>query len=126
MGVVSKDVCWHFVCGRFRDAGIFVNPSHTSPRFGIGVGAFFASIASIYVISSQIPLSSAYTLTDFVTVTSVVTIFLTLLTSTRSVDIYHNWSDGPLWAWRLDRAAQVIFVVCYSIQNFVLAISASL
>ena len=37
----------------------FVSPSHTSPRFSIGVGAFFASIASIYVISSQIPLSKS-------------------------------------------------------------------
>lgn len=104
----------------------FVSPAHTSPRFSIGVGAFFASIASIYVISSQIPLSSGYTLTDFVTATSVITVFLTLLTSTVSVGIYHNWSNGPAWAWRLDRMAQTIFVVSYIFLNVTLALSASL
>lgn len=72
----------------------FVSPAHTSPRFSLGIGAFFASIASIYVISSPIPLASGFTLTDLVTATSVITIFLTLLTSTGSVGIYHHWRDG--------------------------------
>ncbi|MBT3334109.1 MAG: hypothetical protein HN394_21615 [Rhodospirillaceae bacterium] len=104
----------------------FVSPAHTSPRFALGVGAFFASIASIYVISSQIPLSSGYTLTDMVTATSVITIFLTLLTSTMSVGIHHKWIDGPAWAWRLDRVTQIIFLVCYIILNIALALNASL
>jgi hypothetical protein len=110
----------------FALLAFFVSPAHTSPRFSIGVGAFFASIASIYVISSQIPLSSGYTLTDMVTATSVITVFLTLLTSTISVGIYHNWDDGPAWAWRLDRWAQPIFVIGYTAMNITLALSASL
>jgi hypothetical protein len=104
----------------------YVSPAHTSPRFAVGIGAFFASIASIYVISSQIPLSGAYTLTDMVTATSVVTIFLTLITSTRSVLMYHDWSDGPAWAARLDRAALIVFAVGYTVLNIALALSASL
>ena len=110
----------------FALLAFFVSPDHNSPRFSIGVGAFFAGIASIYVISSQIPLSSGYTLTDFVTATSVITVFLTLLTSTVSVGIYHKWRDGPAWASRLDRSAQIIFVVCYTVLNIALAVSASL
>jgi hypothetical protein len=104
----------------------FVSPAHTSPRFSLGIGAFFASIASIYVISSQIPLASGFTLTDFVTATSVITVFLTLLTSTGSVGIYHHWSDGPAWARRLDRLVQIVFVVSYIGLNVTLAVSASL
>lgn len=104
----------------------FVSPAHTSPRFAVGIGAFFASIASIYVISSQIPLSSSYTLTDYVTATSVITIFLTLLTSTFSVWIYHGWNAGKVWAARLDRSAQLIFTVGYTVLSFSLAVSASL
>jgi hypothetical protein len=125
-GLYLKMFVGIFAAVGFSMLAFFVNPAHTSPRFGIGVGAFFASIASIYVISSQIPLSSEYTLTDYVTVSSVITIFLTLLTSTRSVHIHEAWTDGPLWAWRLDRIAQVLFLLCYSIQNAVLAASASL
>lgn len=104
----------------------FVSPAHTSPRFAVGIGAFFASIASIYVISSQIPLSSSYTLTDFVTATSVITIFLTLLTSTLSVGVYHHWTAGKAWASRLDRSAQLIFTVGYVVLSVTLAVSASL
>lgn len=104
----------------------FVSPAHTSPRFAVGIGAFFASIASIYVISSQIPLSSAYTLTDFVTASSVITIFMTLLTSTLSVGIYHHWQAGKAWATRLDRSAQIIFVLGYAILSVTLAWNASL
>ena len=110
----------------FALLAFFVSPAHTSPRFAIGVGAFFASIASIYVISSQIPLSSGYTLTDMVTAASLITVFLTLLTSTGSVAIYHNWSGGPAWSARLDRPAQIIFMVCYAGLNVALAVSASL
>jgi len=101
----------------------FVSPAHTSPRFSLGIGAFFASI---YVILSQIPLASGFTLTDFVTATSVITVFLTLLTSTGSVGIYHHWSDGPAWARRLDRLVQIVFVVSYIGLNVTLAVSASL
>jgi len=110
----------------FALLAFFVSPAHTSPRFAIGVGAFFASIASIYVISSQIPLSSGYTLTDMVTAASLITVFLTLLTSTGSVAIYHSWSGGPAWSARLDRPAQIIFMVCYAGLNVALAVSASL
>jgi hypothetical protein len=110
----------------FALLAFFVSPAHTSPRFAIGVGAFFASIASIYVISSQIPLSSGYTLTDIVTAASLITVFLTLLTSTGSVAIYHNWSGGPAWSARLDRPAQIIFMVCYAGLNVALALNASL
>jgi len=104
----------------------FVSPAHTSPRFAVGIGAFFASIASIYVISSQIPLSSSYTLTDYVTASSVITIFLTLLTSTFSVGIYHGWKAGKVWAARLDRPAQLIFAVGYTLLSVSLAVGASL
>lgn len=104
----------------------FISPAHTSPRFAIGIGAFFASIASIYVISSQIPLSSAYTLTDFVTASSVITIFMTLLTSTISVGIYHRWQAGKAWASRLDRTAQIIFLIGYTTLSVTLAWNASL
>ena len=47
-------------------------------------------------------------------------------TSTISVGIYHNWDDGPAWAWRLDRWAQPIFVIGYTAMNITLALSASL
>jgi hypothetical protein len=104
----------------------FVSPAHTSPRFAVGIGAFFASIASVYVISSQIPLSSGYTLTDYVTATSVITIFFTLLTSTFSVGIYHNWNAGKAWAARLDSHARLIFAAGYTILSVTLAASASL
>ncbi|NQW01879.1 MAG: hypothetical protein HQ483_19395 [Rhodospirillales bacterium] len=125
-GLYLKMFVGIFAAVAFSMLAFFVSPAHTSPRFGIGVGAFFASIASIYVISSQIPLSSTYTLTDFVTVSSVVTIFLTLLSSTRSVYMHHHWSDGDTWAWRFDRVVQILFVTCYTVLNITLAASASL
>jgi len=125
-GLYIKMFIGIFAAVFFALLAFFVSPAHTSPRFGIGVGAFFASIASIYVISSQIPLSGSFTLTDFVTSTSVITIFLILLTSTKSVGIYHHWSNGRVWAARLDRAAQTIFAAGYVGINISLALAASL
>lgn len=116
--------------GIFASVGIcllafLINPSHNSPRFGVGVGAFFASIAATYVISRQIPQTSIIGLTDFVTGTSLVTIFLTLLTSAMSLGIHHQMKL-PGVSRNFDLAALAVFLVGYAALNVVIANAASL
>ena len=102
----------------------FISPEFAGARISVGVGSYFAAVASTYVISGQIPQSNAMGLADFVTSASLITIFLTLLTTVLSVHIFTRLSE-PALSQRLDRMAQIVFVGGYVIMNVVVAGAAS-
>lgn len=66
----------------------FIKPTDVDPRFGLGVGAFFAAIANTYIVSSLLPDSGTMTLTDMVNGIGMGVIFLTLVQSTISLYLY--------------------------------------
>ncbi len=66
----------------------FIKPTDVDPRFGLGVGAFFASIANSYITSSLIPDSGMLTLADTINGMGMVLIFLTVVQSTISLYMY--------------------------------------
>ena len=103
----------------------FIRPNHTSPRFGVGVGAFFAGVASNYVISRQLPQSSEIGLTDFVTGTILITMFLMLLSSVISVRFYETL-ERPEVVRRFDVAAFAVFLVANVWLTVALARAASI
>ncbi len=102
----------------------FISPDHAGSRITVGVGAFFAATASTYVISREIPQSNVMSLADFVTSASLITIFLTLLTSVLSVHIFTRLAK-PAHSQRLDKMAQIAFVGGYVILNVAVASAAS-
>ena len=102
----------------------FINPAHTGPKFEVGIGAFFAAIASTYIVTRQLPLSDTFGLTELVTFVSLMTILLTLLTSAISVWVYGQLGEATL-SRRLDRLAQVIIGAGYVTLNLVAALAAS-
>ncbi len=103
----------------------FINPEQSGPKIVMGVGAFFAAVGSTYVISSQVPQSNEMGLVEVITGVSLITIFLTLLTSALSIHIYTRLSM-PAQSQRLERMAQIIFVAGYVIFNVVVARAASI
>jgi hypothetical protein len=85
MGLFFKLFTGLFVAVGIALVSIAVRPTDLDPRFGLPVGAMFASIASQYVIASVLPDSADFTLADQLHVLAVVVIFMALLESVVSL-----------------------------------------
>ncbi len=94
----------------------FVSPEHTDPRFALGIGGFFAAVASTYIMAQKVPESGVMGLSDYVTGFSLITILMTLLTSAMSVHIFNRLNQRAL-AQKLDRSVLVILVTGYLLFN---------
>lgn len=100
----------------------FIKPTYVDPRFGLGVGAFFAAIGNNIFLVTLLPAADRVTLTDMVNLVGLVTIFLTLVESTISL---HLCDTGK---WRLsryfDRLCFSIFVLGFVTLNLLLPLAA--
>jgi hypothetical protein len=100
----------------------FIKPTYIDPRFGLGVGAFFAAIGNNIFLVTLLPAADRVTLTDMVNLVGLVTIFLTLVQSTISL---HLCDTGK---WRLsryfDRLCFSIFVLGFLTVNLLLPFAA--
>ncbi len=67
---------------------MFIKPTDVDPRFGLGVGAFFAAIANTYITSSLIPDTGVTTLADLINGLGMVMIFLTIVQSAVSLHLF--------------------------------------
>jgi len=87
-----------------------VKPIDLDPRFGLGVGALFAVVASAFIISAELPQSNEMTLADQMNVTAMLVILASLVQSALSLKIFErNEAASRL----LDRASFVGFPVIY-------------
>lgn len=66
----------------------FIKPTDVDPRFGLGVGAFFAAMANTYITSSLIPDTGVATLADLINGWAMIMIFLTIVQSAISLYLY--------------------------------------
>jgi len=102
----------------------FMNPQGDG-RVGLGIGAFFAAVASSYITSSELPGIGILTLSDLVNILGMVTIFLSVLCSIIVMKIAENEEQLRL-AKIFDKLSLVIFLVGYITANIVLAQFASI
>lgn len=93
-------------------------------RVGLGIGAFFASVASSYVTSNEMPGMGILTLSDLINILGMATIFLSVLCSIIVMKIARNDQKLGL-AKFFDRLSLTIFLVGYLIANIVIAQMAS-
>jgi len=63
----------------------FIKPTQVDPRFGLGVGAFFAVVGNNIFVASALPFSSQISLSGMINGIGLVTIFFTLVQSTVSL-----------------------------------------
>ncbi|MDQ2105807.1 ligand-gated ion channel [Azospirillum isscasi] len=89
-----------------------VKPVDLDPRFGLGIGALFAVVACYFVIASDLPRSSGFTLSDRVNLASMGMIFLSLMQSAVSLMIYERNAAKSIL---LDRVCLVLFPVAYGL-----------
>jgi hypothetical protein len=94
----------------------FITPTDLDPRFGLPVGAIFASIASLYVINSTLPQNAALTLVDIIHDISFIFIFISIMVSTVSLHFYK--SDKIQVSKKLDRTAFLVMIISYIVLVF--------
>lgn len=102
----------------------FMKPTDDG-RVSLGIGAFFASIASSYVSTTELPGVGILTLCDMINILGMVTIFLTVLCS---VAVKHLAVDSNKenMAKIFNKVSFVVFVLGYVISNVIIAQVASL
>ncbi len=102
----------------------FYHPT-SGDRIGLGVGAFFAAVASSYISMTELPGSGLRTMTDMINGLGTATIALTLLGTIVSMRIADKGGQEPL-ARKIDRLSLYVFVPGYVLVNAVVALAASI
>lgn len=72
----------------------FIRPTDVDPRFGLGVGAIFAAIASEYIVSSSLPDTNIITLADWLHLVAFGFIFISIAQSTWSLWLMQNGAEA--------------------------------
>jgi len=94
---------------------MFVSPLDLDPRFGLGVAAIFAAVATQIVISSNLPETNTLTLADQVSLLATIFIFLSLVESTYALSLCKRQREDA--AKRLDRRSFVCLLALYAAVN---------
>jgi hypothetical protein len=95
-----------------------IKPIDLDPRFGLGIGAVFAAMASAFVISSALPDGNQVTMADEVVMISIGFIVASLIQSIVSLRLYQAGKEQA--SSRLDLLSFVGFTAAYAIINVVL------
>lgn len=90
----------------------FIKPTDLDPRFGLGVGAIFAAVASEYVIASSLPDSNILTLADKLHILAFAFIFLSIAQSILSLRLFTAGREKASQA--LDKWSFPAFFILYS------------
>lgn len=104
---------------------VFLMSPQREGRVGLGIGAFFAAVASSYITTSELPGVGIVTLSDIVNILGMVTIFLSVLCSIVMLKITEHGKNLELAKW-LDRVSLIIFIAGYVVSNVIIANTATL
>ena len=101
----------------------FIRPIHVDPRFGLGVGAFFAAIANNISLGAYLPPIARFSLTSIVEILGLATIFLTLVQS--AISLYIEDTMGQERLRRVfDQVSFIVFLIGYTPTNLLLPLAA--
>jgi hypothetical protein len=102
---------------------VFIRPIHVDPRFGLGVGAFFAAITNNILVGTSLPPVGRFSLTAMVNALGLATIFLTLVQSTISLYIEDTMGREKLRRF-FDQVSFAVFLIGYTATNLLLPLAA--
>ena len=131
MGIFLQSPGWGFYLQMFLPLfttvvvaliALFFEPLYLTgafPRFGIGIGALFAAVASTYVTSSLVPPTGTVTVADVVNQLGIATIGLSIIEGMISLSLAEYKRKKEL-SRLLDRVSFVILLVGYVLVNLAL------
>ena len=100
-----------FVAAAIAMISLLTQPEELDSRFGLGVGAIFAAVASEYVVSGALPDSNLLSLSDRLHIVTFLFIFLALVESTSSHKLFNMQRANS--AWWLDRVSFIVLTCSY-------------
>ncbi|MDH4065142.1 MAG: hypothetical protein OEW19_12135, partial [Acidobacteriota bacterium] len=101
----------------------FIKPLHVDPRFGLGIGAFFAAIGNNMFVGTMVPSGGRITLSTMVNGVGLATIFFTLVQS--AISLYFLDTRGQARLSRVfDQASFFVLLVGYVLVNVALVMAA--
>jgi len=100
-----------------------IKPIHVDPRFGLGVGAFFAAIGNNIFIGTILPQAERVSLAGMVNGIGLVTIFLTLVQSAISLYIFDTMGRRMLSRF-FDKVSFAVFLIGYAVVSLMLIFAA--
>jgi hypothetical protein len=95
---------------------VFLFSPGTSDRIHIGIGAFFAAVASNYISLNEIPNSGVNTFTDITNVIGLTTIIFSILGSLIVTRVKIAGASKQFIAW-FDKVVLAIILGCYLLTN---------
>jgi hypothetical protein len=101
----------------------FIKPIHVDPRFGLGVGALFATVGNNIFVGSMLPPAEGITLVAMINAIGLATIFLTLVQSAISLYIEDTMGQEKLRRF-FDKVSFVVFLMGYAVLNLLLPLAA--
>jgi hypothetical protein len=101
----------------------FIRPIHVDPRFGLGIGAFFAAIANNISVGTSLAPIQRFTLIAMVNALGLATIFLTLVQSAISLYIEDTMGREKLHRF-FDKVSFTVFLIGYTATNLLLPLAA--
>jgi hypothetical protein len=123
MGYFFKLFWGGFMATLIALMAFFIRPTDLDPRFGLGVGAIFAAIASAYVISAELPETQEMTLADLMNGLAILYIFLSLVVSTISLRLFS--SGREVASRRLDQISFWTLLLTYAWGNVLVVMLAT-
>jgi hypothetical protein len=123
MGVYFKLFIGLFAGVILTLGSFFIRPSDTGPRFGLPSAAYFGAVANTYMVSSLMPSTGQFGLSDLVTGIGLVTISLCVV-ATLTSGYYFLRREEKEFSRHLDRASWVVIFVGYVCVNIALPLAA--
>lgn len=97
---------------------LLVHSHDLDARFGLGVGSIFAASANAFVLSDNLPKTTAVTLAEQINLLAVGTIFVTVFISIWSLRL--RYADREVASLKLDKLALIGVSAAYAIANLAL------
>ncbi len=98
----------------------FIRPLDVDPRFGMGVAAIFAAIASEYIVTASFPETNVITLADKLHLVTFGFVFCTLAQSTWSLKLAEQGREAA--SRKLDELSRWAFPLAYVVVNALLIV----
>lgn len=110
-GTLYKVLFVVMVCAGVAYSSLLVPVEYVDPRFGLGVGALFAIIASEFIFAGMVPFTGALTIADKLHLLTCASVLFTIVVSVFSLRQWHH--DRRAMSLWIDRIAMVVFPPVY-------------
>lgn len=106
-----KSLCALVISSLLAIAAYLVRPTDCDPRFGLPVGALFATVASLWLVGEALPPRTQVTVADWLHIISLLLILSIVAVSVISLRRFESGDESG--SARLDRAALKVSLILY-------------